>query len=235
MLGAGSASAGISGFPGGAAGQASNSKGSSGSYGSANIGKAGILQTLYNAGFKDPDKLATAYAVIMAESGGRPGAVGDEHLADSKWGNSIGLFQIRSLNNWKAYNDPYRDASRLGDPSYNAKAGYVKSNGGNNWGAWTAYNNGAYKKFLPSKDELTKALGELGVPATGGGSGPATASFAAAKASRNTSLTSVNHAGNNVNITVNVAQASEKEARYLASRVKEILENDSAISAIGGQ
>jgi hypothetical protein len=107
----------------------------------------GLIQTLQAAGFSGQG-LITAYGVAMAESGGNAKIHGDKNLVDAKWGESIGLFQIRSLKDWKKYNDPGRDASKLEDPNYNAKVAFEKSKGGTDWGGWTTYTSGAYKNYV---------------------------------------------------------------------------------------
>ena len=83
----------------------------------------------------DWDK-AIAYAVCKAESGGNPKAYGDGNTAYP----SIGLMQIRTL--------PGRPTKeQLEDPEFNVEYAYNmwKKSG---WKPWSAYTNGAYKKYL---------------------------------------------------------------------------------------
>jgi hypothetical protein len=89
-------------------------------------------------------------AIAMAESSGNPDAVGDKDLVNAKWGESIGLFQIRSLRKPSDYSgaDTLRDKEKLFDPVYNAKAAYEISRQGKNWTAWTTFTSGAYEKYL---------------------------------------------------------------------------------------
>jgi hypothetical protein len=89
----------------------------------------------------------TATAIALAESGGKTDAVGDVGLQDAKWGPSIGLWQIRSLKAETGTGSP-RDASRLKDPYFNAKAMVSISGGGGSWRPWSTYTSGSYKKFL---------------------------------------------------------------------------------------
>lgn len=100
------------------------------------------------AGFSGAN-LNIAVAVVMAESKGNAKAVGDVSLADSKWGPSYGLFQIRSLRNPSAYSgvDTLRVASKLLDAQYNVKTAFKiwKQDG---WGPWSTYTSGAYKQYL---------------------------------------------------------------------------------------
>lgn len=107
-----------------------------------------LRDLLQKTGFSG-DRLEVAIAVVMAESGGSATAQGDQHLADSKWGNSVGLFQIRSLRHPDRYSgtDRLRDAKKLLNPVFNAQAAYQISNEGTNWGPWSAYTSGAYRKF----------------------------------------------------------------------------------------
>jgi len=83
----------------------------------------------------DPD---TAAAIALAESGGRPKAVGDK-------GTSIGLWQIN------VYTCPKRfaDVGSLKNAGFNAEAMSVMSNGGTNWEPWSTFRSGAYRKHLP--------------------------------------------------------------------------------------
>lgn len=83
----------------------------------------------------DWDK-AIAYGVCMAESGGNPKAFGDGNTAYP----SIGLMQIRTL--------PGRPSKeQLEDPEFNVQYAYNMWKG-QGWRPWSAYTNGAYKKYL---------------------------------------------------------------------------------------
>jgi hypothetical protein len=109
-----------------------------------------IAEHAYNAGVKDRMALITAVAIAMAESwGGDPNAVGDVGLQDSKWGPSIGLWQIRSLKA-ESGKGTTRDATRLKDPAFNARSMYAISGGGTKWSDWTVYNIKAHALFLPA-------------------------------------------------------------------------------------
>lgn len=84
-----------------------------------------------------------ATAIAWAESGLRPDAVGDVDLEDSKWGPSVGLYQIRSLRA-DTGTGKERDVERLGDPSFNSRSMVAVSTDGTNWSPWTMYRNGRY-------------------------------------------------------------------------------------------
>jgi lysozyme-like protein len=88
-----------------------------------------------SAGFPEPT-IAKAVAVARCESGFRAGAVGDLRRIDGTWGPSLGVWQIRSRYADFGTGHP-RDASRLVDPVFNARATYVISRGGTDWSAWS--------------------------------------------------------------------------------------------------
>ncbi len=91
------------------------------------------LRTLATTvGFPDPN---TAAAVAMAESGGDPGAVGDN-------GSSFGLWQIHTPAH------PEYTAASLMTPGFNAVAAKAISKNGVDWSPWSTFKSGAYKKYL---------------------------------------------------------------------------------------
>lgn len=120
---------------------------------------ASLMSILRQAGFKG-QALQMAYAIAMAESGGRANAYnGNANTGDK----SYGLFQINMLGGM----GPERRAryglssnSALFDPLTNAKIAYKMSNGGKNWGPWSTYKTGAYKQYYG---------GSGGATVTGGG------------------------------------------------------------------
>lgn len=90
------------------------------------------------------DQLNTAKAVMRAESGCRPDAVGDNHITyvqnGISYGMSCGLFQIRILpgrDTCEAYKDPIHAIK---------KAGLMFKSSG--WQPWSAYTNGKYKQYM---------------------------------------------------------------------------------------
>lgn len=107
---------------------------------------ASLMSILKKAGFTG-NGLKMAYAIAMAESGGRASA----HNGNASTGdNSYGLFQINMLgamgpDRRKRYGLSSNDD--LYDPLTNAKVAYAMSNGGRNWGPWSTYNSGAYKAY----------------------------------------------------------------------------------------
>lgn len=83
--------------------------------------EAEVRNILAQAGFEGQD-LENAVDVARAESNFRTNAEGDKGLTSNTWDYSIGLFQIRSLKDYKKFNDPKREPLHLYDPLENAKA-----------------------------------------------------------------------------------------------------------------
>lgn len=112
-----------------------------------------LYDILTKAGFKG-DALRRAWAVAMAESGGRSNA----HNPNAKTGdNSYGLFQINMLGalgpaRLKQYG--LSSNEQLFDPLVNAQIAYKMSGGGKNWKPWSAYKNGASEKFYQQFNQL---------------------------------------------------------------------------------
>lgn len=95
--------------------------------------RAKLLEIATAAGFPDPQ---LAVAIALAESGGVPGAKGDNR-------RSIGLWQI-NLDSHPSY-----DEEALKDPATNAAAAFAISKQGKDWRPWTTFRNGAYRRFVP--------------------------------------------------------------------------------------
>jgi len=77
---------------------------------------------------------------------------------NTKWGASIGWFQIRSLKNPEQFpaanGDRLRVADKLRDPLYNAKVAYLISVGGTDFTKWTVFREKTYEKFLDQDYQL---------------------------------------------------------------------------------
>lgn len=117
-----------------------------------------LLQTLRQAGFRG-DALRTAYAVAMAESGGRATAYNPDAATGD---NSYGLFQINMLGDLGPARLRQFGLSRnedLFDPLTNARVAFRMSGGGRDWSPWSAYKNGAYKKYLAGAPGTGKLAG----------------------------------------------------------------------------
>ena len=78
----------------------------------------------------------TAYAIMMAESGGNPKAIGDTHLKYY----SYGLFQIN--RRWHKY-----PKEKLLEPEFNIKIA-KKIYDERGWKEWGAYKNGSCERWL---------------------------------------------------------------------------------------
>ena len=107
-----------------------------------------LMQILQQAGFKGSG-LATAYAVVMAESGSNALAHNDNRKTGD---DSYGLFQINmidTLGTARLKQFGLKSKEDLLDPVVNAKVAFAISKGGKDFGAWSTYNSGAYTKYLP--------------------------------------------------------------------------------------
>lgn len=106
-----------------------------------------LVELLKAVGFKG-NNLKIAWAVSKAESNGRPFAFnGNTKTGDS----SYGIFQINMLgdlgpNRRDKFNLDLN--AELFSPVKNARIVYYMTKGGTDWRAWSAYKNGAYKKWL---------------------------------------------------------------------------------------
>lgn len=100
----------------------------------------------------------TATAIAFAESGGNSDAVGDKALQDRTWGPSIGLWQIRSLRADSGTGRP-RDADRLHEPDFNARAMVSISSQGTTWSPWSTYKSGAYRSHLAAAEKAAHGGG----------------------------------------------------------------------------
>ena len=197
--------------------------------------KKELIKTIAAKGFHGKS-LKTAYAISIAESGGRSNAKGDVHLQDSKWGPSIGLFQIRSLKDWKKYNDPYRDASRLYDPRYNAEAAFKKSNQGKSFKAWTTYTSGSFVKHLGEADAMAKAA-NVGGPVGDAVNLPHTGASSRGRSSGSTSFSADSNVVIHLNMPITVTQATAGEAQRLvkmvAAKLKDEFKTDQQLKHLG--
>jgi len=136
----------------------------------------------YAAGAGLPaDKLAVAVAIAKGESGLRTDARGDVGLQTGVWGPSLGLWQVRSLKA-QTGTGKARDASRLTDPTFNARSMVEISSSGRNWRPWTVYTTGAYLAHLPAAQRAVAELGPAGRGVPGRGDFPADAPVTATPA-----------------------------------------------------
>lgn len=123
-----------------------------------------IYTAARQAGFSAASAVV-ATAVALAESGGDPAAIGDQSLANSTWGPSIGLWQVRTLKAATGTGG-IRDISALtGDVAAQARAALSISGGGSDWNPWSVYTSGAYRQFLGQASTASNGAAE-GIPAT---------------------------------------------------------------------
>jgi hypothetical protein len=130
-------------------------------YGLPGLAKGGrwqrALTALRRAGFKGGG-LRTALAVGGAESVDYTQFVGDH-------GSSFGPWQVH-IPAHPEFNGP----RMIHDWTYGAKAAYKISDGGRNWGPWTTFNTGAFRRFL-GKAAATILAGRRSRKRGGGGGG----------------------------------------------------------------
>lgn len=203
--------------------------------------RKGLVNALYKEGFRGKS-LQTAFAVALAESGGRAKAVGDENLVNKKYGPSLGLFQIRSLKDPKKYGGgEWRDGKRLTDPSFNVKAAWNISNQGQNWKAWSAYNNGSFSKFLDDAESASKAAGIPGYFYGTDRTKEGLAYLHPDEMVLNKGQADLvrNNRGNggatsiNVSMTVNIAKAGDQEVLVMLDKFKKAIASDRDLEQLG--
>jgi hypothetical protein len=98
------------------------------------------------AGWVGGDRV-TAVAVALAESQGDATVRGDTTLQTGKWGPSVGLWQIRSLNAQKGTGGQRDELANL-NPATNAQHAH-EIWAAQGWGPWSTYTTGRYLLYLP--------------------------------------------------------------------------------------
>ena len=170
-----------------------------------------LVSILTQAGFSGSG-LATAYAVAKAESGGRATA----YNGNTKTGDqSYGLFQINMLGSLgpdRRKRFGLSSNQDLLDPATNAQVAYAMSHGGTNWGPWSTYTNGSYKKFLNT-------------PATGGG----TSGYGGAGLGGSIAGSVVN----NFNMPITLQTGNDAELMRVAKKIQTLISNTHDISVMG--
>ena len=103
-------------------------------------------------------------AIVMAESGGNPSAVGDKNNP-GPGASSVGLAQINFLPSRDSGN-ANRDPKANLDPLTNLKAAYKISNGGTNFKPWATYTTTdpgrSYKQFMPDANNAASGMKNSG-------------------------------------------------------------------------
>lgn len=117
-----------------------------------------VVAHLYAAGLRG-DALAELAGTAECESNRWPTAVGDVHLADKKWGPSIGVWQVRTLHAQRGTGGPRDEAALRGDVDAQARAAVEvwRSQGGR---AWTCWRN---RHHVGQLGHVRQALVEIGV------------------------------------------------------------------------
>lgn len=214
-----------------------HTEGRGGEKGIAYGSRKNFIKALYNKGFRG-EALSTAFAVAMAESGGRARAEGDQAKANAKWWYSIGPFQIRSLHHPERYkNGHLRTIKDLYNPDFNINSAWEISKHGKNWTPWSTYTSGKFSQYL---DDAKVAAGKAGI---GGGEG--SGSMGGMTAYRSSGMPQESSAptiisapaDRNVNVTVNmnvsIANADVDNARILVTAFRDALEREHLLGQIG--
>lgn len=107
-----------------------------------------VAALAYRHGIPYGEPLVMATAIAGAESGWQPN--NDNRAHPNRNGTyDVGLWQINSTHpKWLSY-----------DPDTNAAGMAALSYGGKSWRAWSTYNNGAYRRYLPQAREAVSELG----------------------------------------------------------------------------
>jgi hypothetical protein len=204
--------------------------------------RKGLISALYKQGFRGKS-LETAFAVALAESGGRAKAPGDVKIQNGTYGPSMGVFQIRSYKDPKKWGaaGQWRDGKRLNDPSFNLQAAWNISKHGTNWKPWTAYKSGDFSAYLDDAQAAARQagikVGRYGVERTDEGLTYTHKDEVLMTKLEADKLRNRPTGGGGgcvtVNMNVNIASAGVGEVQILLQRFKAALEQDKVISTIG--
>jgi hypothetical protein len=120
-----------------------------------------VIAIAKQAGFSGTG-LITAVAIAIAESALNSNATGDVNLQTSKWGPSVGLWQIRTLKPAYLPLEPIRDITKLYDPLNNAKAAYTISKGGTDFSPWSTFISQQYLNFTDQVNHAAQFVSDHG-------------------------------------------------------------------------
>jgi hypothetical protein len=204
--------------------------------GMAGGNREGLIRMLHSAGFRGKG-LETAFAVALAESGGRANAFNGKNRD-----LSYGLFQINMKDDDPASPNMGRNRRKqfgisnnkeLFNAKKNAAAAFEVSNKGTWWKQWAAFTNGSFTKFL---DDANTAARSAGI----GGDNPGMAMETVnnmPQAMGRAGGGSV-HATSNINVkvdmNVSVAKLGTFEVQRVASELRSAINNELKIKGIGG-
>ena len=206
------------------------------SVGMAGGNREGLIRMLHSAGFRGKG-LETAFAVALAESGGRANAFNnkDRDL-------SYGLFQINMKDDDPASPNMGRNRRKqfgisnnkeLFNAKKNSAAAFEVSNKGTWWKQWAAFTNGSFTKFLDDANTAAKSAGV-------GGDNPGMAMETvnnmpqAMGRAGGASLHSTSNINVKVDMNVSVAKLGTFEVQRVASELRSAINNELKIKGIGG-
>jgi hypothetical protein len=195
--------------------------------------KKDLIKLISSKGFKG-DALKTAYAVAIAESGGRSNA---HNYNVSTGDDSYGLYQINMLGSLgparrKKFN--LKSNQDLFNPNTNAGLAAHFTQRGKNWSAWSSYKTGIYMKHLKEADAVALEA-RVGGEASNGMNIGAPAGSSANHGGGGSSSATVNSNSNvtiNLDMKVSIAQGSVQEAERLVKLVGEKLRKDATLRRI---
>ena len=206
------------------------------SVGMAGGSREGLVRMLHDAGFRGKG-LETAFAVALAESGGRANAFNnkDRDL-------SYGLFQINMKDDDPASPNMGRNRRKqfgisnnkeLFNAKKNAAAAFEVSNKGTWWKQWAAFTNGSFTKFL---DDANTAAKSAGVGGDNPGMAMETVNNMPQSMGRagGASLHSTSNINVKVDMNVSVAKLGTFEVQRVASELRSAINNELKIKGIGG-
>lgn len=217
----------------------------SGDSGSMSFGsRVGLMQALHSRGFRGK-ALSTAFAVALAESGGRANATNAT--------NDHGLFQINMADNlgkerlaktWKnSFGSSFKlkGLKDLYNPTINTDVAYHMTKGGKDWSSWVTYNNGRFTNFLDDAEVTARKagvkVGFYGADRTEEGltythKDEVLMNKMEADRIRNRPVGS-GGGGITVNMNVNIERAGLEEVQVLLRRFKGAIQQDREIAQIG--
>lgn len=112
------------------------------------------------------DALVTAIAISHAESSFDMHARGDTTIQTSKWGPSIGLWQVRTLKAERGKGTARDELALYASGAHQARAMYEISGGGRNWRPWSVFTTTnpkhSYRRFLDSARHAARQREERG-------------------------------------------------------------------------
>lgn len=206
------------------------------SVGMAGGNREGLIRLLHGAGFRGKG-LETAFAVALAESGGRANA-----FNGTGRDLSYGLFQINMKDNDPSSPNMGRNRRKqfgisnnkeLFNAKKNAAAAFEVSNKGTWWKQWAAFTNGSFAKYL---DDANTAARSAGV----GGDNPGMAMETVNNMPQSMGRAGGGsvHATSNINVkvdmNVSVAKLGTFEVQRVASELRSAINNELKIKGIGG-